>query len=170
MLKKVFKYNINDILKHKDITLKFEKKLTINDKIVDIIVKGFKKNENHELILKRSKALIKFYPNLDDNNHVKKFGKCFKILSGENYQMEQIETNHSTLWEKCIPILTENILQLLDKDENISNLCKRINMSGDEIFDTLNDFYSVIAKKNMNINSSLMKIIISLMNYTLLMK
>ena len=147
-----FDYNLNDILKHKDITLKFEKKLTINEKIINIIEKGIKKERDEELKLNKAFALIRFYPNIKDNNHIKKFGQCFMILLGENYQMEQIETNYPTLWNICIPILTEHALQLLDEDKNIENLCKRINISEDEIFKVLNDFYSIIEKKNYGYN------------------
>ena len=61
--------------------------------------------------------------------------------------MEKIETNHATLWEKCIPILTNYILKLLNKDKNIENLCKRTNIKEDKIFDVLNDFYLILEKK-----------------------
>ena len=147
-----FDYNLNDILKHKDITLKFEKKLTINEKIINIIEKGIKNEIDEELKLNKAIALIKFYPKINNKNHIKIFGKCFMVLSGEKYQMEQIETNYPTLWNICIPILTKYILQLLDEDKNIENLCKRINVSEDEIYKALNDFYSIIEKKKYGYN------------------
>lgn len=152
MMINYFDYDLNDILKHKDITLKFEKKLTINEKIINIIEKGIKNERDEELKLNKAVALIKFYPNIKDNNHIKKFGQCFMILLGEKYQMEQIETNYPTLWNICIPILAEYVLQLLDEDKNIENLCKRINVSEDEIYKVLNDFYSIIEKKKYGYN------------------
>jgi hypothetical protein len=153
MLKDYFGYNLNDILKHKDISLKFEKQLTINEAIIDIIVNGIKNEYSSYARLNKAKALIKFYPNIpDENNKIKKFGECFQILSGENYNMEQIETNYPTLWEKCLPILTECILKKLHEDKNIINLCKRVNIPEDDIFIILNNFYSIIEKKKYEYN------------------
>jgi hypothetical protein len=60
--------------------------------------------------------------------------------------MEQIETSYPTLWEKCLPILTENILKKLHVDKNINNLCKRTNIPEDDIFIILKNFYSIIEK------------------------
>ena len=152
MLKEYFNYDINEILKHRDISLKFEKKLTVNEKIIDIIMKGLKKEIDNENKLKMAKALIKFYPNIKENNRIKEFGECFKILSGENYEMEQIETNYPTLWEKCIPLLTKYLLKLIDQDNNIENLCKRTKISEEEIFIVLNKFYSIMEKKKYSYN------------------
>ena len=132
MLNKYFNYDLNDFLKHKDITLKFEKKLAVNENIIDIIVQGINYERSEDLKFEKAKALIQFYPNIKNNNRIKEFGECFKILSGDNYKMEQIETNYSTLWDECIPILTEHILKLLDEDNNIKNLCKRTKISEEE--------------------------------------
>ena len=48
MLKKYFDCDLNKYLKHKNIALKFEKKLTINDKIIDTISHGIKYESDYE--------------------------------------------------------------------------------------------------------------------------
>ena len=132
MLKKHFNYDISNFIINKKLKIKALKKFSINENIIKIIKNSFmEKNEKNkkyseefinEFNVKKAKELIKFYPKNEKENEeniVKKFVKCYKVLSGENINEEEIDTINISLWEKIIEILCIELLKIIDKDQKI---------------------------------------------------
>ena len=108
--------------------------------------------EQYSKHIKKAKELIHFYPKnegKEEDNLVKKFIKCYKLISKETFEEEEINTFNSNLWDKAIKILLIDILRLINKDKNFSETFKRLNMiekDEDELINNLNDFYDILFK------------------------
>ena len=109
-------------------------------------------NEQYSKYLEKSKQLIHFYPKNEGeekDNLVKKFIKCYKAISKENFEEEEINTINQTLWDKAIKILLIDILKIINKDKNFIGSFKRLNITEkneDELINNLNEFYSILFK------------------------
>jgi hypothetical protein len=123
MLKNIFNYDISCFLKYKKIKYTINKELSINEEIIKIIKKGF---SNDSLNLEeKSKKFIKFYPKIEDqneDNYVLKFIDCYKSLTGEKFEEEEINTDNINIWDKSIQILSIIILKLINSDESLNKL------------------------------------------------
>ena len=115
--------------------------------------KGDEKNkkiyiEQYSKYLKKAKELIHFYPrNEGDENLVKKFIECYKVISGNNFKEEEINTTNNTLWEKAIKILLIDLLKMIKADGSLSKTLKRLNMEEEkegDIINNLNNFYYIL--------------------------
>ena len=160
MLKKHISYDISDFLIHKKLKLTTPNKFSINEDIIKIIKNSFKeKNDKNniysdeyinEINVEKAKELIKFYPKNEKENEeniVKKFIKCYKKISGEKIDEEEIDTINISLWEKTIEILCIELLKIIDKDQKISESLIRMNINQeDELIKNLNLFYSILFK------------------------
>ena len=157
MLKNLFGYDISYYLKHKKLKLKIQKELSINEEIIEVIEEGFKENifndkEEEKELKQKSKAFIKFYPKKKDNNYVLKFIDCYKSLSGEKFEEQEINTNNIDIWEKAIKTLIKELLKIINQDKEVSKTSKRVNLKEDVILEKLNIFYSILFKfENKNI-------------------
>jgi hypothetical protein len=158
MLENHFDYDISDFLIHKKLKLKTLNKYSINEHIIQTIKNSFLEKDkylniyseeyitNYNVI--KAKELIKFYPKNEkenEDNIVKKFLKCYKAISGEKINEEEIDTMNISLWEKTIEILSIEILKILDKDKIISHSLIRMNLNEEEeLIQNLNLFYSIL--------------------------
>ena len=149
MLRKLFKYDISYHLKHKNLKYVINKQLTINEDIINIILKGFK-SEDYDIkdLKEKSKEFIKFYPKVEegDENKVLKFIDCYKCLSNIKFEEQQINTNNINIWDKAIQILLYDILDIIDSDKELKNTSKRIALDEDKTIEKLNIFYSILFK------------------------
>ena len=151
MLKNYFDYDISYYLKHKNLKYTIEKKLTINEDIINIIDKSFN-SEIHEgkTLKEKSKELIKFYPKIKcEENYVLKFIECYKSLTGEKFNEQEINTNNINIWDKAIKILLNDILNIIESDKELKVTSERIKFDEDTTIKKLNIFYSILFKMNL---------------------
>ena len=144
MLKNLFKYNISYYLKHKKLNYKINKSLSINEEIIQIINDGFKDKYSH--LKEKARQLIRFYPKTEEDNYVLKFIDCYKSLAEEKFVEEEINTKNINMWDKCIKVLLNDLLEKINHDENLSNTSKRIGLDEDTTIEKLNIFYSILFK------------------------
>ena len=148
MLKKYFNYDISFYLKHKNLKYSINKKLTINEEIIEIINDGFISrflNTNELKII--SNELIKFYPtNKEEDNYVLKFISCYKSLTNKDFREEEINTNNINLWDKAIKALLTDILDLIHSDKTLKKTVERVHLDEDTTIKKLNIFYSLLFK------------------------
>ena len=146
MLKQLFKYDISSYLKHKNLKYVINKQLTINEEITNIIIKGFKPESKD--LKEKSKEFIKFYPKVEEgeDNYVLKFIDCYKGLSNEKFEEQQINTNNKSIWDKAIQILLNDILDIIDSDKELKKTSERISLNEDKTIEKLNIFYSILFK------------------------
>ena len=151
MLKELFEYDIAKYLKHEKLKYNISKTLSIDDNIIQKINDGFK---NYKGIKIKSKALIKFYPKIKENNYVYQFIDCYKALSKENFVEEEINTTNISIWEKAIKELLYELLKIINNDGNIQKTLIRIGLDEEKTFEKLNIFYSILfrfmSKDNIN--------------------
>ena len=146
MLKDLFEYDISKYLKHEKLNYSIEKKLSIDDNIIQKINDGF---SNHKQIKIKSKELIKFYPKNKEDNYVSQFIDCYKALAKEDFVEEEINTNCINLWDKAIIKLLYELLDIINKDKNINETLKRIGLDENKTFEKLNIFYSILFRFNL---------------------
>ena len=159
ILKEDFEYDISNFLIHKKSNLKIIKNFIINEEIIKKVKNSFMekyKEENKKYSdehinncnVKKAKALIRFYPKNEEENKdniVKKFIKCYKVISGEKINEEEIDTINISLWEKTIKILCVELLKIIHDDHEISKSISRININEEnELIENLNLFYSIL--------------------------
>ena len=80
-------------------------------------------------------------------NIIKKFISCYKVISGEKIEEEEINTTDISIWDKAIKILLIDLLKKINEDENMSGTIKRLKITEDkenDIFNSLNNFYYII--------------------------
>ena len=151
MLKNIFNYDISCFLKYKKLKYIINKELSINEEIIKIIKKGF---SNDSLNLEeKSKEFIKFYPKIEDKNeenYVLKFIDCYKSLTEEKFEEEEINTDNIIIWDKAIQILSVIILEKINSDEHLNNTSKRIKIDENKTLEKLNIFYSILFKMNLD--------------------
>ena len=149
MLKKYFDYDISYYLKHKNLKYTIDKELTINEEIINIINKGFNiSNENNLKII--SKEFIKFYPKIkEEDNYVLRFIDCYKSLTGEKFNEQEINTNNMNIWDKAIKILLVNILNIINSDKELKKTSERTKLDENTTIKKLNIFYSILFKMNI---------------------
>ena len=129
MLKSYFQYDISEFLIHKKLKLTTPKLLTINEDIIKTIKNSFSDQFGNKEDIQKAKILIKFYPkneNENEDNIVKQFIQCYKIISGEEINEEEINTMNISLWEKPIKILLIELLKTIDNDRSIIILLKEL--------------------------------------------
>ena len=144
MLKNLFDYDISYYLKHNKLNYKINKSLSINEEIVQKINDGFK--ECCSRLKEKARQFIRFYPQKGDDNYVLKFIDCYKSLAGENFEEEEISTKNINIWDRCINILLNDLLDIISKDENLINTSERIGLDEDKTIEKLNIFYSILFK------------------------
>ena len=152
MLKKFFNYDISYYLKHKNLKYTIEdKQLTINQDILDRIEQGFNGETIDEKELKiKSQEFIKFYPKInEEENYVLRFIDCYKSLTGEKFNEQEINTKNITIWDKAIKILLIDILNIIDSDKELKKTTERIKLDEDTTIKKLNIFYSILFKMNV---------------------
>ena len=146
MLKQFFDYNLSDFLIHKKTKLKTSKILEINEDIIKRIKNSFNNKITDRKNIEKAKELIKFYPKNekeDEDNLVKQFIKCYKALSGEKIDEEEINTINTSLWDEAIIILLIQLLIIIDRDKNINATSKRIGIIEENVIINLNIFYKI---------------------------
>ena len=146
MLKSYFQYDISEFLIHKKLKLTTPKLLTINEDIIKTIKNSFSDQFGNKEDIQKAKILIKFYPkneNENEDNIVKQFIQCYKIISGEEINEEEINTMNISLWEKPIKILLIELLKTIDNDRSINNTSKRTGLNEEDIITNLNIFYKI---------------------------
>ena len=140
MLKKYFHSDLSNILVHKKLKFNNIKELSINPDIIKNIKRGFyeKLDEKdykiqYENYLEKAKQLLHFYPkNEDDNkkdNLIKQFINCYKVISGEEIEDEEINTIDTSIWDKAIKILLIDLLQKINEDRNIFTTLTRLKIN-----------------------------------------
>ena len=75
-----------------------------------------------------------------------KFIDCYKSLAEEKFEEEEINTKNINMWDKCIKVLLNDLLEKINHDENLSNTSKRIGLDEDTTIEKLNIFYSILFK------------------------
>ena len=152
MLKNIFNYDISYFLKYKKLNYPINKELSINENIMNIIKKGFK-DAKSPILEKMSKEIIKFYPKIEgpeEENYVIKFIDCYKSLTEEEFEEEEIMTDNINIWDKAIETLSIIILKKLNEDKNLNKTSERIELDEDKTIEKLNIFYLVINKAKLD--------------------
>ena len=146
VLKNYFDYDICNNLIHKKIKLNSQKILKIGEEIDRKISHSFSNTSEQEKNLEKAKILLKFYPNKekDGKNIIKEFIDCYKILSGEKIEGEELETECISIWRKSIQILLIEIIKIIHEDKNIQKTSERIGLNEEQIILNLNKFYSIL--------------------------
>ena len=157
MLKYYFSYDICNCLIHKKLNLNIFKELSINENIIKKIKNSFYKkldennyDEEYSRHINKAKQLIHFYPKNEEENKdnlVKQFIQCYKIISGEKIEEEEINTINISLWEKAIKILIIDLLKKIDKDKNLFRTLKRLKINEeneDDVIININKFYYIL--------------------------
>ena len=157
MLKYYFSYDICNCLIHKKLNLNIFKELSINENIIKKIKNSFYKkldennyDEEYSKHINKAKQLIHFYPKNEEENKdnlVKQFIQCYKIISGEKIEEEEINTINISLWEKAIKILIIDLLKKIDKDKNLFRTLKRLKIkeeNEDVVITNINKFYYIL--------------------------
>ena len=148
-IKDYFHYDLSFCLKHEKLNYEVSKEITINEEIIKLLSNDFK-DKDSTLLIKKSKDFMKFYPKNKENNYVLKFIECYKTLSGESYDEEEINTENIMMWDKPIKILLIELLKIIDKDKNIDATMERIEEDEDKIIENLNILYSIIYQFKIN--------------------
>ena len=150
MLKNIFNYDVSRFLKYKKLNYTINKELSINEEIIKVIKKGFSNDSQN--LEEKSKEFIKFYPKIDDqneDNYVLKFIDCYKCLTKEKFQEEEINTDNIIIWDKAIQILSMNILKKIHSDKNLNKTSERIGIDENKTLEKLNIFYSNLFKMDL---------------------
>ena len=147
MLKEFFKYDIAKYLKHQKLKININRSLSINEDIIQKINQGF--SESSKNLKEKAKEFIKFYPKNKEDNYVLQFIDSYKALTKEDFIAEEINTDNINLWRKAINILLFDLLEIIQKDTNINETSKRIELDEEKTIDKLNTFYSILFSSNI---------------------
>ena len=146
VLKNYFDYDICNSLIHKKLKLKSQRILKIGERIAEKINLSLSNTSEQEKKLEKAKILLKFYPKKekDGKNIIKEFIDCYITLSGEKIEVEELETESISIWEKSIQILLKELIKIIHKDANIQKTSERIGLNEEQITTNLNKLYYIL--------------------------